>query len=444
MEALATALNRVLPVRSNASFVQECVDAWPLAHGLLVRRPEQSCAEACVLFFQAFCRWRLRATRSELSREARECGFILTCAARLVLMDALFDVLAADELATFRDCLEDWRHPLKLVELASFVGFTPPKTQAEVEAEVETRAQRWCSQALGGGCSARCQLWSRCSMALTFSAETQGGREVRVNAELLKTLAFYDEQCVARAELRFLLASVQQPALPVESATVDSSARWATKNTANVGDELYARGKECRLLPATPYALSMAQRQQTDAAALPTNYLKILADCLPTVAVEAQQSAADGFSTLSAADVPHADLHKSLCFLNLFDYCMQQLYDIRFMQLFFTHDVAAGVALKRTQSYRKDNIVNPAPLLVLSLDQWWLVYRSRLPGTIERTECYASCCEALCAWLAFVRDVRRSVLFLGKDIGGFICEVCDNSPLADARDAVTLPTTVVE
>lgn len=451
MNSLAAKLNLGGNPASDADFIGECSAAWAVAHQLLIaRQADDSSPDACVQLFKALCHWRLRAAqkRHTLSAEARECGFVITCAARLVLMDTLFDTLDAGQLATFHAALQDWQHVLKDAEAARVVSFTPPQDAAEVERELDARALRWSVEPMDAGCAPRCQFWSRCAMALIFSRkgrdvpqQEDSSHEVAVETTLLKALSFYDHQCVQRDEVRHLLTAQRQPAAAVSDAVLESADRWAKLNTSNVGDELYALGKECRLLlSVTPYALVMSQ-QRSDK--VPTNYAKVMADWTPAAAIEAHAQVATGFGILRDDDAPHEDPHKSVCFLNLFDYCMQQLYDVHFAKLFFVHDVVPGAVLSRVDAYVKDNIVNPAPLLVLSLHCWWLVYRTRMPGAVAKTECYASCREAVCAWLAFVRDNRRGVLFLGKPVDGLIAEVCANTA-QDAGRAFTLPTTAVE
>jgi hypothetical protein len=262
--------------------------------------------------------------------------------------------------------------------------------------------------------------------------------EVPVNTDAIKLFAFYDDQTAKRSELLFLLHTKELPAQQVD--VFQSATRWAKQSTQNVGDELYALGKECcLLLSMTPYALLMAQRDGKPN----TNYAKVLSDWLNPVALDAQRLAARGFAVIQDDSVPDADPRKSLCFLNLFDYGMRQLYDVQFMKLFFAHDITPGAALSRVAAYTKDKIVNPAPMLLLSLNKWWLLYRSRQPGRIEKTECYDSCLDAVGAWLFYVRDQRRSVLFLGKNIHTMIEEVTNNA--TDAVQAgLLLPTTEVD
>jgi hypothetical protein len=107
------------------------------------------------------------------------------------------------------------------------------------------------------------------------------------------------------------------------------------------------------------------------------------------------------------------------------------------------HDIAPGVAHERILAYTKDTIVNPAPLVLLCLNKWWLLYRTRLPETIECTHCFDSALDAVCAWLGFVEIERRGVLFLGKNVGTIIQEVLRNTT-APAVHVVTLPTTAVQ
>jgi hypothetical protein len=421
---------------NDATFIQECLDVWTCAHAALIKRLDGWTQARCVQFFKAFCTWRLRASRALITPHATECGFIVTCALRLILMDSLSDLFpTAFQLANFGDLLKDWTHPLKDAELAHLVCYDHPEDSLTIEAELNANVLKWSSQLADDGCHERLCFWSKCAAVVAFSPTA----EVPVNAGAIKLFAFYDDQAAKRSELLFLLHSKEQPAPDVEALVAHSATRWAKHSTQNVGDELYALGKECcLLLSMTPYALVMAQKDGKP----PTNYAKVLSDWLNPVALDAQRLASRGFAVLQDDTVSNADPRKSVCFLNLFDYGMRQLYDVQFMNLFFAHDITPAAALTKITAYTKDNIVNPAPMLLLSLNNWWLLYRSKQPGRLEKTERYDSCLDAVCAWLFFVRDERRSTLFLGKNIHAMIHEVIDNTT-DDALDRLLLPATVV-
>jgi hypothetical protein len=114
--------------QNDASFIQECIAVWAYAQVALIKRPENWTPGLCVCFFQAFCRWRLRASRALITPHAKECGFIVTCALRLILMDSLSDLFTtALQLNTFRDLLNDWLHPLKDAEIEHLITYEHPE-----------------------------------------------------------------------------------------------------------------------------------------------------------------------------------------------------------------------------------------------------------------------------------------------------------------------------
>lgn len=66
-----------------------CALTWPAAKLALERADLGDDPQAHSEFFQGMCRWRTHFARTKMGADARAAAFVVTCAARLVMMDAV-------------------------------------------------------------------------------------------------------------------------------------------------------------------------------------------------------------------------------------------------------------------------------------------------------------------------------------------------------------------
>lgn len=438
IQSLTQLLNAQTPNETNSAFIEQCKECWDIVKQLLTKRFEHESVPELFNFFQSLCRWRVRAARSQvLTPAARECGFIITCAVRLITID-LVTSLDQTNRDAFVETVENWNaasmQKIKNHELLGLQSFdTLPKDV--FMKNLENNLIDWSSKLL----DAEPDFWAKCSYVSLCDTK----KEINLDESCLKTLAFYDWQCCRRLELIGMLETLSIAPAPAfgspaeEDKLQESVCRWVVKNTLNISDELYGLGKECLLLLSlSPYALT----KQTE-----TNhsYLKLLANWCSPWATQALERAAGGFLIMNDPSVDPTDPRLSFCFLNLFNYFLQQLFDIDFIKLFLVHDVHVVQAIEKLGQFRIEQIRNPAPFLVFANKQWWLVFRSPEPGGFERAELFETAQAALIKWLLFVKTKRRGVLFVGKNISTFIEEVLFNTNDTLSKDII-LQTVRVE
>jgi len=259
-----------------------------------------------------------------------------------------------------------------------------PTTQKEALQLVRAAARGWNQGA--------CVEWNNVAYAVCFDTD----EEVMIDEAFLAVCADYDADCVLRQCVQDAVAG----AMPgrVDADRLAALLAWGERMTKNASDDVYALLREST---AWTFLTPEAERKGQGA---PTAKLGTWD---PERAAEAH----------AAPPQPGARI------LFLFDYTMRQMLDIPFLSMFFTCDYASDKVLAKIETFGRERLRNPPPIVVHSLGRWYLLHKGPSGPGVDRMEYYEDGAQAVLAWMECVMDKRAGALFLGKRLNELFQEV---------------------
>jgi len=391
METLAGCLN------ASQEPLEQAVSLWNAARNLMKRsdlvHTDENVAKA--LFFVA--QWRCHAAQTRA--EVRTSAFVATCALRLAVLDAARNHEAVKAFLRLRVEATPARQVAEVArgECEAFKQFRVPKNQAETLKKVRQASYAWHDRFF--------EDWSEVAYATCFVLEGGDAQEVAIDESFLTACANFDAECVYRTQLRAKLLGEGMVCSKPDDPRAETAARWLRRSVTNANDDVMALGREAFVW--TYLTPAVARRGMESSPSLK------LTAWDPLRGADAHK-AAKGFQDWDTLSDP---LVRSALFLYFFDYTMRQFCDISFLKMFFCDDYNGDLTMSHIEAFKTDRLKNPPPLVVYSMRQWHVVFRSAEAGAaIDRVEVYPSSWSAILAWLDYVMSVRMGVVFMGKRI----------------------------
>lgn len=343
---------------------------------------------------------------------------MVQCAVRLLLLDRLQRMEPGDAEEA-RAQLKEWAHPLGEGELREMAEFAPCDREACMQAVVRA-GETW------GTLRTEAGLPALCAFAVLFTDEN----DVRVPAELLSACERLDRFNAARDSLTYAMVrragdgSHARHGWAAPEVRSERMRLWArSKTLASFSDDVKASFVEAlvrtRLNPVFEW-----DEGERPAAALgrvqPERALAVMAVVGNGIRIMEGECAAEDEDTLT---------------IHLFCYYMEQMHAVDWAKNFYiTHHAPFG-ALNRIQRYVNDRMMRPPPLVVRTLEGWFVVERTERPGNFESVWRYDRAAGALGHWCEWVKVVRKSSVALGRSCTKLFEDI-------EANAGATLPLTL--
>jgi len=417
--------------------VRLCADVWPLARAALESGDlAEADASKHASFFQAMCRWRVHFAAKTLGDDARAAVAVVTCAARLVLLDVVNGDAA--RLAALDAALDSWRGCVRREELASLRRFVPNESRAAWRDAAIVAAGAWFERRvedawpacltecathvlirIGGGGLLRSPDPQPSATDTAPPAEGgMGGEAPHAEEAFLRFAAEMDADCCLRCSGAFQLRALAVPppsTAEVTDAEVSVARAWLRAKTVNVGESLAERARELMFRASLPpWALRrMAHRKPSACFMEFTRNEKRAAMC------------ALGIRAVSAeATTPPIDEHDlGLLLLACSGYLIAQNCNFEINDKLVVLDNDPHLVRARFMAHMRERVLAPPPLLIRTYDATYMLHRRREPGAYDSVHAYPTLARGVIAWLRHVHDDRRGVLFLDRKIGAFVEDV---------------------
>ena len=344
-----------------------------------------------------------RRLSSECRTEALVVSFIATCAARMAVLDVYTTLSrhrAVDTSMPYAADDDELDH-LWADECALCASFEPPKSLESVSQSVVHAERAWHTRDF--------TEWAAVAYAVCFLEPGEStGDQIVVDEACLLSLARFERECTWRVRLRSFTTRARPVDAPKERCfnLVD----WLKRSTRNANDEVYGQGQQAltktfmtpsawRHGKGTPPARLQSwdgewHQEAFKLASLSYNILKD--DC-------ARQAAQHEVDSL---------------LLTYVDYTFKQTLDFSWRSLFFVEDLNCDVTMQRIAAFISERLLNPPPLVLLSMRRVYVIFRGSHPGRIDRVEQHDSFASAFASWCAYVMVKRKGVVFLSKTLHG--------------------------
>lgn len=427
--------------------VRLCADVWPLARAALGAGDlADADATAHAQFFQAMCRWRVHFSTKMLGEDARAAVAVITCAARLVLLDVVNGDAA--RLTALDSKLGDWRGYVRREELAGLGRFVPHESRAAWRDAAIVAAGAWFERRvedawpaclgecathvlirLGGGGLLRTPdpPPSATDTAPHVEGGLGGAAAPQAEEAFLRFAAEMDADCCLRCSGAFQLRASAVPPPPsadVTDAEVKSARAWLCSKAANVGEALAERSRELMFRASMPpWALRRMGTRKPSACFMEfTRNEKRAAACIL------------GIRAVSAeATTPPPNEHDlGLLLLACAGYLIAQNCNFEINDRLVVLDSDPHLVRTRFIAHMRERVLAPPPLLIRTYDATYLLHRRREPGAYDSVHTYPTLARGVIAWLRHVHDERRGVLFLDRKIGGFVEDVLGRATRASS------------
>jgi hypothetical protein len=429
--------------------VRLCADMWPLARAALGAGDlADADASAHAQFFQAMCRWRVHFATKTLGDDARAAVAVITCAARLVLLDVVNGDSA--RLAALDAALDGWRGSVRREELAGLCRFVPHASRAAWRDAAIVAAGAWFERRVEDAwpaCLTECatHVLIRIGglrpphppphgepypspMAGGVGGEApQGAEAPHAEEAFLRFAAELDADCCLRCSGAFQLRGLAVPppeAASVTDAEVTAARAWLRSKAANVGEALAERARELMFRASLPpWALRRIGPRKPSACFMEfTRNEKRAAAC------------ALGIRAVSAeATTPPVDEHDlGLLLLACAGYLIMQNCNFEISDKLIVLDNDPYLVRARFMAHMRERVLAPPPLLIRTHDATYMLHRRREPGAYDAVHAYPTLAHGVIAWLRHVHDDRRGVLFLDRKIGAFVEDALGRTTRASA------------
>ena len=433
--------------------VRLCADVWPLARAALGAGDlAEADASAHAQFFQAMCRWRVHFATKTLGDDARAAVAVITCAARLVLLDVVNGDAA--RLAALDAALDSWRGSVRREELAGLCRFVPHASRAAWRDAAIAAAGAWFERRVedawpacltecathvlirigGGGQSPPDPPPAVTDTAPHVEGGVGGAAPQAPHAEeaFLRFAAEMDADCCLRCSGAFQLRGMAVPPPPaadVTDAEVSAARAWLRAKAANVGEALAERARELMFRASLPpWALRRMGPRKPSACFMEfTRNEKRAAVC------------ALGIRAVSAeATTPPVDEHDmGLLLLACAGYLIAQNCNFEVNDRLVVLDNDPYLVRTRFMAHMRERVLAPPPLLIRTHDATYMLHRRREPGAYDTVHAYPTLARGVISWLRHVHDDRRGVLFLDRKIGAFVEDMLGRTTRASAAIELT-------
>ena len=412
VRAFQLRINRTDLPTEDAAAAALCAAAWPDAKLALERADLGDDPAAHSEFFQGLCRWRSHWARIAMGPDARAAAFVLTCAARLVMMDAM----NGDDkrIEALDAALGTWRSGARAAELAGLRRFARPESKAAWRERLVAVASGWFAKTTE---AAWPSCWSECTALLLLS---HGPAQEAADEAFLRLAAEFDADCCLRDQATSQLGEKSvDPAEPVTDELLASARAWLRLKASQAGESLGERCRETMFRASlAPWALRRLGQRKASAA-----FGEFTRDeARGPVCARGLRNATD--ETLSEEDT-------GLLLLACVAYHVEQACSFRLEGRLALTDNQPFEVMERMRSHLTERVFGPPPLLVRAHDASYVVHRRREPGAHDRIERYPTLARAVVAWVRHVHDVRKGVLFLDRKIGTFAPAMLGRAERAD-------------
>lgn len=393
-------INRTDLPTDDAPVAALCASVWPEAKTALERADLGEDPQAHRVFFEGLCRWRTHFARQKLSADARAAAFVVTCAARLVLMDAMNgDDARVDALEA---ALGTWRSGARAAELGGLRRFSRPESKAAWREKMVLIASRWLnssSESIWASC------WAECTALLLLH---DGSAQEAADEGFLRMAAEWDADCCLRTVIAAQLRDKSvEPSEPVTDELLAAARAWLQAKAAQAGESLGERCRETMFRASLgPWALRRLGQRKASAA-----FGEFTRD-------EARGPAcARGLRGVGDAELTEEDL--GLLLMGSVAYFAEQACSFRLEGRLMMMDNEPAALLARIHSHQGERVLGPPPLLLRTHDGSYVAHRTREPGAHDRIERYPSLARAVVGWVRHVHEARNDVLFLDRKLGTF-------------------------
>lgn len=435
------------------STVRLCADVWPLARAAIEAGDlAEADASKHAQFFQAMCRWRVHFATKTLGDDARAAAAVITCAARLVLLDVINGDAA--RLAALDAALGGWRGSVRSEELAGLHRFVPHPSRAAWRDAAIVAAGSWFERRVEDAwpaCLTECatHVLIRIGglrpphppphggpypspMAGGVGGEApQGGETPHAEEAFLRFAAELDADCSLRCSGAFQLRAMAVPppaAADVTDAEVNAARAWLCSKAVNVGEALAERARELMFRASLPpWALRRVGARKPSACFMEfTRNEKRASVC----ALGIRAAAADAAKPLDEHDM-------GLILLACAGYLIAQNCNFEINDKLMVMDNDPQLVRARFMAHMRERVLAPPPLLIRTHDATYVLHRRREPGAYDAVHSYPTLARGVIAWLRHVHDDRRGVLFLDRKIGAFVEDALGRTTRASAAIELT-------
>ena len=392
-------INRTDLPTEDAPVAVLCAAVWPEAKLALERADLADDPQAHSEFFEGLCRWRTHFARQKLSTDARSAAFVVTCAARLVLMDAMNgDDVRVDALEA---ALGTWRSGARAAELGGLRRFSRPESKAEWREKMVVIASRWLT-------SSSESIWASCWAECTALILLHDGSAQEADEGFLRMAAEWDADCCMRMVIASQLRDKSvEPSEPVTDELLVAARAWMQAKASQAGESLGERCRETMFRASlAPWAIRRLGQRKARAA-----FGEFTRD-------ETRGPAcARGLRGAGDAELTEEDL--GLLLMGCVAYFAEQACSFRLEGRLMMMDNEPAAFLTRIHSHQNERVLGPPPLLLRTHEGSYVAHRTREPGAHDRIERYPSLARAVIAWVRHVHETRNDVLFLDRKLGTF-------------------------
>ena len=421
--------------------VKLCADVW-----LTARQAIESgdLADAdipkLVEFFQAACRWRVHfaSTQVPLSDDARAATCVITCAARLVLMDAVNG--DEEKLESLRKAVADWRGSVRDEELHTLRRFAPSPSRAAWRDAAVKAAGTWFERHFE---KAWPESWAQCAALMLVHrvpSEPNAGLPLNdatdsaaeADEAFLRFASEMDADCCLRCmgvlQLRNFATASSETSIGTSYyvATTDdevAAARaWLRAKTANAGESLLERARETMFRASLPpWGLRRVGARKPSACFMEFTRNEPRAHAcakgLRLCHVE-PSDASDQTAKTGPVDIDEHDL--GLLLLACASYFIEQNCSFKIDDKLVVLDNDPRLLRARFLAHRGERVLAPPPLLLRTCEATYIAHRRREPGAYDAVHAHPTLARGVIAWLKHLHDVRGGVLFLDRKVGVFV------------------------
>jgi hypothetical protein len=183
-----------------------CASIWPSARAALEQADLGDDPGAQAVFMQGLCRWRTHFSRLLQGADARAAVFVITCAARLVLMDTING--EQQRISALAAALGEWKSGARAAELAGLLQFRRPAAAADWRERAVRVLGHWFTSTLDAEWPS---CWAECTTLLLL----REGQTQLVDADegFLRAAAEWDADCCLRMYAASQLRTLSQEPL---------------------------------------------------------------------------------------------------------------------------------------------------------------------------------------------------------------------------------------
>jgi hypothetical protein len=413
--------------------VRLCADVWPLARAALEAGDlAEADASKHAQFFQALCRWRVHFATKSLGDDARAAAAVITCAARLVLLDVINGDAA--RLAALDAALDGWRGSVRREELAGLHRFVPHPSRAAWRDAAIVAAGSWFERRVEDSwpaCLTECATHVIIRTRGSPTATAEDADAPQAEEAFLRFAAELDADCCLRCSGAFQLRAMAVPppaAADVTDAEVNAAREWLRSKAVNVGEALAERARELMFRASLPpWALRRVGARKPSACFMEfTRNEKRAAVC----GLGIRAAAADAAKPLDEHDM-------GLLLLACAGYLIAQNCNFEINDKLMVMDNDPQLVRARFMAHMRERVLAPPPLLIRAHDATYVLHRRREPGAYDAIHAYPTLVRGVIAWLRHVHDDRRGVLFLDRKIGAFVEDALGRTTRASAAIELT-------